>query len=405
VVSPGEGVATKTRENEIEMRFGRVARTMLVRGPMARASSLRPSVVLLLATTFTACGGRVSPVDGLEDVEDTGGGPFEDGAIGGRDVGVGFDSGDGFDSSVIGRDAGSSTDTSVIGSDGGSSDGGVIGVDAGARDSGVIGSDVSPIDTGRTDSAITDTGVVGTDAGTIGPSVADCDRIAKASCTSAMKACCESRGFAYDAIGCQDVSNSWCDDGRDGVSAGTTTYDPTYLAACADAWTKLTTTCSVQLLDYVKTYVPCSQMLNGKTAPGGTCTRSTECHAPPGYAAFCDDSGTTRRCRAYAIVGAGAACNYYTATLRYCDHGLYCDYSSGGPVVCRAVTPIGGACFGIDDTSCGFGNTCKAGTCAAGTPLGGSCVRDLECASWSCTASKCTDPNAEIASALFCSGI
>ena len=363
----------------------------------------RTSVLVLAGGLLIGCGGRVEPIVAGDD-SDSG---VDDTSVVGSDGGTPFDTALAVDSGVITRDGGIAdsgtvgTDSGVIGSDATIGDTGTVGIDSGTRDSGVVGSDSGVKDSGVVG---TDTGIIGSDGGTVGPTPADCDVIAKATCTAATKSCCEAHGDAYDQLACEDVNDNWCTDGADGVSAGKTTYDPSFLSACADAWTKLTTTCSVPLLDYVRIYAPCSQMLNGKTAPGGTCVRSTECYAPPGFSAFCDTAGTaTKHCRAYAIVGPGAACNYYGGTIRYCQTGYFCDYG-GGPTVCKPATPIGAPCFGVDDTSCGIGNTCKAGACAVGAPFGAACVRDLECASWSCSGSKCTDPNGEVASPLFCNG-
>ncbi len=278
-------------------------------------------------------------------------------------------------------------------------------VDGSAPDTSIVdtgfdtGSDTSIVDSGKVDTGIVDTGTdTGPDAGP--PLATVCNTIATATCTKAFQSCCTSKGFGWDDVACFDVARAWCDDGRDGVAAGKTTYDPAYADACAKAWTAATTACSLHLLDYLENQAACSQMFNGKTAPGGVCTRNTDCHANPGQTAWCDES--SKRCRAYQVVGAGASCTYFGATIRYCDTGLYCDFS--GAPVCKKATPIGGTCFGVDDTSCGIGNTCRAGKCAKGLAPGASCTRDLECASWECSLGKCTDPNVTVANKFLCAG-
>ena len=80
-----------------------------------------------------------------------------------------------------------------------------------------------------------------------------------------------------------------------------------------------------------------------------------------------------------------------------------CDYTLS-PHTCKPVTPLGAACSGTTDTSCGLGNTCRGATCAPGAKRGAACVYDLECASWSCSFGLCTDPNIEVATPFTCNG-
>lgn len=241
---------------------------------------------------------------------------------------------------------------------------------------------------------------VGSDGGT--PITAICAEMTSAICTPAYQMCCTAHGFSWDSLACSDVTGIWCDSSRDGVYAGKTVYDPSYADACIAAWASASSACTMSLTDWIKNQAPCSQMFNGKTAPGGACTRSSDCHADGGYTAWCDDS--SKRCREYAIVAKGASCIDFGVAPRICDKGLVCDYSSGSGAVCRDATPVGGSCFGLDDTSCGLGYTCSAGKCAAGLAAGASCSYDLQCASWSCSGGHCTDPNVVVANKSFCSG-
>lgn len=278
--------------------------------------------------------------------------------------------------------------------------------DSPAVDSGVVPSKdtgVTPSkDTGVTPSK--DTGTIGTDTSippdASTPIATACSKIAKSTCTPAFEMCCKSHGFAYDSLACDDVSRQWCDDAADGVVAGKTTYNPAWADACAAGWANNTSACQPHIFEWVKNQAPCSQLFNGTVAVGGVCTRSSDCRAGLGEFAYCDE--TARRCRTIAIVGPGQTCNYFGAAIRWCDRTLTCDTSTAR---CVAATPIGGTCFGADDTSCGIGNSCRAGKCALGAAPGASCTRDLECASWECSFGKCTDIRYTVASKILCSGI
>lgn len=362
------------------------------------------SLVALAPVILAACGGRTAAFEEEDEtgvVADTGGSLADTGGGGG----------DGFfpdDTTIFPDDEGVWVDadpddawwddTTIPPFDSGtpSKDTGTPKPDTGTpiKDSGVISTDtgVSSFDTGTPKP---DTGSF--DAGTL---YSTCAKISAATCTPAFKSCCEANGFTYDSLGCDDISRNWCDDAVDGVVAGKTKYNPAFADACADGWRAMTTTCKPHLFDWVKSETACSQLFNGTLSPGATCTRATECRALPGETAWCDE--TAKRCRAYSVVGVGASCNYFGATIRWCDRGLTCDTFGGK---CITATPIGGTCFGADDTACGIGNACKSGKCAVGSAPGASCIRDLECASWDCQFGKCTDIRVTIPSKALCGGI
>jgi hypothetical protein len=270
-------------------------------------------------------------------------------------------------------------------------DTGVVSSDTGTpiKDTGVVSSD-----TGIKDTGIKDTGV---DAGTL---YTTCAKIAVSTCNPSFEMCCKASGFTWDYIGCEDISRNWCDDAVDGVFAGRTSYNAAYADACAAGWKAMTSACTPHLFDWVKNQAACSQLFNGVVPPGGSCTRSTECRAGAGETAYCDE--TAKRCRAYSVSALGGSCNYFGATIKWCDKGLTCDTAVGK---CVTATPVGGSCFGADDTACGIGYSCKFGKCAVGSPAGASCVRDLECASWECSFGKCTNINVPLASKALCGGI
>ncbi|MGZ3421104.1 MAG: hypothetical protein ACXVEE_24735 [Polyangiales bacterium] len=374
------------------------------------------SLVSLLALSISACGGRViegpasdEATDDTGSAEVSGDGsseidselPTDDSSIPIDDSGVVID-----DTSVIIDDTSVIDDTGHFHFDTGPMTDSTA-VDTGTlKDTGVIGSDTGTIkDSTATDTSVVDSATdtkpdTSTDSGP--PITTVCDQFATATCTPAFQMCCTSKGLAWDDLGCSDVAKLYCDSSRDGVTAGKTVYDASYADACAAAWKSATTMCTLSLTDWIKNRVPCAQTFNGKTAPGGACTRDSDCHADAGEVAFCDNS--SKRCRQYGVVPKGASCNYFGISPRICDTGLFCDYTTGAIPICKDATPLGGSCFGIDDQSCGLGNTCKSGKCAVGAPVGTTCTRDMECASWSCSVGKCTDPNVTLASKAFCSG-
>jgi len=353
---------------------------------------------LLACGALGACGGRVSPLDSFG--EETGG--TIDSAVGldgeGTDTSVGIDSGVvEFDTGVV-FDGTSTFDTGVIDD--------VIAIDSGTTfDTGVVVDSGTIVDTGTVvDTGLVDTGVVvdtGPDSGVIDKT---CASMQDAQCTDATKKCCTSGGVTYDDLGCRDRAGLWCKTGFDAVIGGKAIYDPTQLAACNSAWTTLESTCSIPILTWVKTYAPCSRLFRGSTPAGGACSYAFEC-APPTSGGFADCDASSKRCRTVEVITTvGASCNYFGAAAKYCDYGMTCDYVSGGAPTCKKATPVGGSCFGTSDTSCGLGYVCKSGKCAVGAGNGASCIYDLECASWSCTLGKCTDPNFEMANKSFCYG-
>jgi hypothetical protein len=276
--------------------------------------------------------------------------------------------------------------------------------DTGYYDSGYF--DSGFYDTGYFDSGFYDTGVDAFDTGLDAPPDSDgglsnaiCGGFESSACNGGTQACCSKAGLSYSTLGCDDAIKSWCGNQVNAVNGGAATYDGSQLAACQTRWQQFSNICAVSAITYLKYYVPCSQLFNGKTAPGGTCTLDSDCYAPPNTVAGCDTASGV--CRAYAVVGWGQRCSFTGANLNYCDTGLYCDTTT---YVCRTAKPSGAPCANAYDLSCGMGNVCKSGRCAPGAPVGTTCTNDLQCASWSCQGNACTDPNVNISSWGLCGG-
>ena len=258
----------------------------------------------------------------------------------------------------------------------------------------------SEVATPPSDAAVPDLGPVA-DASGLTMSGA-CDKIAASSCGAGFKACCEASGFKFDAFACGDASRWWCRNQANAVTAGSATFDPAWADACAAGWASGTTLCTPHIFDWIKAMAPCAQLFNGKVAPGGACSVDSDCKAVPGQSVWCE--GTGKRCRAAMVVGEGQPCNYFGAAVRFCDKGLTCSTDAAGLSTCAKAIPVGGSCFGPDDSACGLGFVCDVNKCAPGQPPGAACTKDLQCASWSCQSGKCTDVRQFIASKPFCGG-
>jgi hypothetical protein len=247
-----------------------------------------------------------------------------------------------------------------------------------------------------------------------GPTTLDnvCTRLAAVICANPTQNCCTRRSIPYDSAGCQTGIGAWCGGLVSQVKAAQRTFNASAFDACATAWQSLETTCSVPFVDYAKTYAPCEQLFPGTVPAGSACGGDADCIAPPGGVSFCGASSKT--CSTMVVVGQNQACSYDQTSLKLCDKGLYCPAQLNAK--CKTVTPLGGACTGPNDLSCGLGNQCgqtSTGSyqCKLGLPSGAQCTNNLQCASWSCngaspsSAGACTDPYAEMASPAICEGV
>jgi hypothetical protein len=179
---------------------------------------------------------------------------------------------------------------------------------------------------------------------------------------------------------------AYCNARIDAVTLGRATYDASQLEACAKSYEAPTIGCAAEFIPSLRAGVACSHLFNGTKEPGATCSNGAECQALPGGIAYCD--ATTKKCRTSIVAAEGAQCNFTGATLRYCDDGLHCDFTTPMPV-CRKELALGADCTDANYIACGYSNTCVSGKCAAGLPEGATCAENRECASWTCTMGKC----------------
>ncbi len=221
-----------------------------------------------------------------------------------------------------------------------------------------------------------------------------CDVIASAACSSNTTTCCTASGFTFDEKTCRSRQKQYCDEQVAVVKAGKATYDATKIPGCVAAWKDTFSKCKVSLTDELRAGGACALVFRGTITRGSPCTSDGECKAPEGGLAAC---GSSKLCEVlfYGEAKADEPCR----TNGYqCAAGLQCT----GDNVCKPATPIGGACPSAMDQSCGFGNFCNALKCAAGLPAGSACGNYLECASWQCVSSKCSDPTPPFANKFRC---
>lgn len=258
----------------------------------------------------------------------------------------------------------------------------------------------------------TDTGTVITDdTGTVKPETPAplsldnvCERLADATCTPAFSSCCSTKGFKYDAPGCRLAVMTGCNAQVKLIKDGKGSFAEAAFPACVAGVNHLADKCTVPILDFLKSYAPCEQLLNGSRAPGDSCGSDDECKVPAGGFPNCNSMG---RCESTSIVGKDAPCMYAGSTRAICDYGLACNFTSSTGGTCGTAKAIGATCN--NNLECGFGNYCErgfigSGKCAAGLAAGAGCGENGQCASGSCVSNKCTDPNTTLASNPLCNG-
>ncbi len=249
-------------------------------------------------------------------------------------------------------------------------------------------------DTGA--SVVVDSGVAETiapeadaiaDGGGVKPTAeTTCKRLVAAMCSKATETCCTESGATFLPGWCNDVVMGYCTSRIDAVNAGRATYEADQLEACAKSYEAPSIACRAEFIPSVRAGSACAHLFNGTKEAGSDCTNGAECKAPPGGIAYCD--AMAKKCRASMVVAEGATCNFVGSTLRYCDDGLYCDFSTS-MAACRKELATGAACTSTNYIACGYSATCVDGKCGAGLPEGAACAENSECSSWTCAMGKC----------------
>jgi hypothetical protein len=163
------------------------------------------------------------------------------------------------------------------------------------------------------------------------------------------------------AIGSSQV---FCADTQKEITAGLITYNETQGTACANASQALTCPDLVSA-DGVTTPAACDTALVGTVNTGGNCYSSANCKT--GYCTWDYIASATCPGTCQAFVQLGGNCS-----IAPCADGLACDGSLGTPV-CKAESPVGGACPCQSSLWCDTAGG-GAGVCKAALALGASCT-------------------------------
>jgi len=261
------------------------------------------------------------------------------------------------------------------------------------------GSDTGTIAEASSDTAFVDgvAEVADGDATTPGvPLDAVCEVIADAACTSSTKACCTSASISFDEAKCRAYHRADCGKAVENVKAGRAAYDGKAVETCVAAWKSIYTQCKATTLDVYRHAVACAGIFNGTTKVGDACDHASQCSHVGDAAPVCNSS---KKCAAVGVADAGGEACRTNGML--CSDGLYCTFPEN---TCKAATPIGGACSGSMDQSCGFGRYCSSMKCVEGLPPGSGCSDWIQCSSWQCVAGKCSEPAQPVANTTVCGG-
>jgi len=163
------------------------------------------------------------------------------------------------------------------------------------------------------------------------------------------------------AIGSSDV---FCADTQKEINAGLITYNSSQAAACSSASQALTCA-DLIATDGVTTPAACDTALVGTVNTGGNCYSSANCKT--GYCTWDYIASATCPGTCQAFVQLGGNCS-----IAPCADGLACDGSLGTPV-CKAESPVGGACPCQSSLWCDTAGG-GAGVCKAALALGASCT-------------------------------
>ena len=163
------------------------------------------------------------------------------------------------------------------------------------------------------------------------------------------------------AIGSPQV---FCADTQKEITAGLITYNETQGTACANASQALTCPDLVSA-DGVTTPAACDTALVGTVNTGGNCYSSANCKT--GYCTwdYIASAACPGTCQAFVQLGGNCS-------IAPCADGLACDRSLGTPV-CKAESPVGGACPCQSSLWCDTAGG-GAGVCKAALALGASCT-------------------------------
>jgi hypothetical protein len=237
----------------------------------------------------------------------------------------------------------------------------------------------SPTDQGDKAPALPDTSVFD-----------DCVDFATRLCADA-EGCCQQAYSDFSADGCLDTfKREVCRPGADAVAAGKASYDESAVDACLAAHAQAHQICVPtwqQTLELRKQIDAACRVIDGKGAPGSSCTIGAQCQHPDGVASV---DCVKNVCQVSEILAEGAECPFPSGSVSVCDDGLACDAPGlGTSGRCIKAVATGQTCDAsvLEGTDCGLGSFCDpvTTTCQVATNLGGAgCAQSNECVSFDC---------------------
>jgi hypothetical protein len=244
------------------------------------------------------------------------------------------------------------------------------------------------------------------------------DRMVAAYCEG-LGVCCQSRGLAFSATGC-DAGLREANAGSASICEPGTTYDAqaagtcleqaqSYIASCGSAGTPPPAVCNRMCVGTLpvgaacQSTEQCAQPASGQvdcsftTSAQGTCTPAVRGQLGESCRASCSLSGD---CTYRTPVPIGGDAGVPGNALCYAEDGLYCASDS----ICQRLGGVGGACEGLD--TCMSGAYCgTAGVCEAKKAAGAACTTYDECLGGCDSATgRCVGDNGLAVTAELCAG-
>jgi hypothetical protein len=186
---------------------------------------------------------------------------------------------------------------------------------------------------------------------------------------------------------CSSYGPQFCDELRKSMPGGTQ-YDPVAGAICIAATREAIPSCGLLSGGATSADRACAFVFDGGVAPGGACTKDSDCAYQRHAVTLCR-SGV---CTSEPIVGAGAPCTDAT-----CDVDLRCSTSpssgdagsdAASGATCVPLAAQGESCA---TTTCRHDLYCdpSSRTCAARLADGSACASSLSCSSRLCSGGTC----------------
>ena len=243
---------------------------------------------------------------------------------------------------------------------------------------------------------------------------AACEAIVDATCSLDTKACCDSRGVAFDEVGCESKARASCETLLESVVAGERSLDSSKVVDCVSRWHSIASKCLVAKADVVEALIACTDTFPAThpVAAPSPCHVDEDCLVSRGWLGVCRSGDTHGVCVWFPRPASGI----YDSPSSHVPNGIVClptdaecNQATAHAVHtrCAPALPLGATCGTAVDGCCGYGSTCSnnspigAGTCIAGQAEGTPCGDSYWCASTWCEAEVCAPRPADDPSPAF----